>query len=1093
MKSFSSMNESSDESYKASETASRWLRWPVAVLAVALVLAFRWLLWPALQEQAPLLLFTFAVMASAWYGGLGPGLLATFLSALAGKFFFIAPYNEIGFSDPRDGVRVGLFVLLGIVISYLSQTLHDMTRRAEAGALGSREHEAASRQSEERFRLLVEGVRDYAIFMMDTEGRITSWNLGAERLLGYKEAEVIGHKLHRIFTPEDIAGGKTEQELRTALETGRADDKRWHVRKDGSRFWADGVMTAIRDEAGNLRGLSKLMRDNTAMVQAEAELRESEERFRNLADNAPVMIWVTEPDASCTYLSKSWYKFTGQTPETGLGFGWLDATHPEDIESAKKIFLAANEKRKAFRLEYRLRCKDGSYAWTIDSAAPRFGPAGEFLGYIGSVIDITERKQAEEALIESEKMALLAADIGTALTRSDSLRDILQRCAETMVRHMDAAFARIWTLNEPENMLELQASAGIYTHRDGPHSRVPVGQFKIGLIAQERQPHLTNEVVGDPRVSDQEWARREGMVAFAGYPLIVEDRLVGVMAMFARHPLADEALAAMASVAKGIALGIERKRVEEAVRESEERFRFMAESMPQKIFTAKPNGEVDYFNRQWTDFTGLSFVQIRDWGWTQFIHPSDVAENVRVWQHSIDTGELFQFEHRFRRADGAWRWHLSRAHAMRDAEGNVLKWIGSNTDIDDQVRAGEERERLLAAEQTARAEAEQANRLKDEFLATVSHELRTPLTAILGWARMLQDNRLDASVIKSALNTIERNAQAQQQLIEDLMDVSRIITGKLRLNVRPVELVVVINSAIEAVRPAAEAKGIRLQPVLDPIASAVSGDPDRLQQIVWNLLSNAIKFTPKGGRVQVRLERINSHVEIVVSDTGQGICDEFLPYVFERFRQADASTTRKHGGLGLGLAIVRQLVEMHGGTVSVASGGEGRGATFTVKLPLMIVHHEPGDEKRRHPQAEEGIKIECPPELDGVRVLVVDDEPDARQLLTVVLERCGAKILTAASATEALRLLAEVRPDVLLSDIGMPGEDGYSLIRKVRALPAEQGGRTPAAALTAYASAEDRKRVLLAGFQLHIPKPVEPTELITVVASLAGRIGAEKK
>ncbi|MDQ3754101.1 MAG: PAS domain S-box protein, partial [Acidobacteriota bacterium] len=919
------------------------------------------------------------------------------------------------------------------------------------------------------------------------------------------------------------------------------------------------------------------------------------------------------------YLSKSWYKFTGQTPETGLGFGWLDATHPEDRDDAAKIFLAANEKREAFRLEYRLRRKDGLYAWAIDAAAPRIGPDGEFLGYIGSVIDITERKQAEEALIKGARLASLAADVGTALTCSDSLRDTLQRCAETMVRHMDAAFARIWTLNEPENMLELQASAGIYTHLDGPHSRVPVGQFKIGLIAAERQPHLTNDVIGDPRVSDQEWARREGMIAFAGYPLIVEDRLLGVIALFARQPLADEALAAMASVANGIALGIERKRAEEVLRQSEaqtttiinqspvgmylvdadlrirqvnpkarpvfgdienligrdfvevihllwpqkiaddvvehfrhtletgepyfvpgfaedrvdrdareyydweihrvplpdgqhgvvcyftdisahvfaqqkiqesaERLRFMAESMPQKIFTAKPNGEVDYFNRQWMEFTGLSFEQIRDWGWTQFIHPDDVAENVRVWQHSIDTGEPFYFEHRFRRADGLYHWHVSRAHAMCDIEGNVLMWIGSSTDIEEVKRAEEQIRSSLASERDARAEAEQANRLKDEFLATVSHELRTPLTAILGWARILQDDRLDASVVKNALATIERNAQAQNQLIEDLMDVSRIITGKLRLNVRPVELVVVINAAIEAVRPAAEAKGIRLQPVLDPIASAVSGDPDRLQQIVWNLLSNAIKFTPKGGRVQVRLERINSHIEIVVSDTGQGINAEFLPYVFDRFRQADASTTRKHGGLGLGLAIVRQLVEMHGGTASVASDGEGRGATFTVKLPLLIMRHEPGDEERRHPQVVEGIKIECPPELDGVRVLVVDDEPDARQLLTVVLERCGAKILTASSATEALRLLAEVRPDVLLSDIGMPGEDGYSLIRKVRALPAEQGGRTPAAALTAYASAEDRKRVLLAGFQLHIPKPVEPTELITVVASLAGRIG----
>ena len=387
--------------------------------------------------------------------------------------------------------------------------------------------------------------------------------------------------------------------------------------------------------------------------------------------------------------------------------------------------------------------------------------------------------------------------------------------------------------------------------------------------------------------------------------------------------------------------------------------------------------------------------------------------------------------------------------------------------------------------------AEAASCAKDEFLAMLSHELRTPLTAILGWARMLSAGQLDETNTARALETIERNAKAQSQLIEDILDVSRVITGKLRLEVQPIDLAAVIESAANGVLPAADSKGIRLQRVLDSGAGLVSGDPARLQQIVWNLLSNAIKFTPKGGRVQIRLERINSHVEIIVTDTGQGVSPDILPFIFERFRQADSTTTRAHSGLGLGLAIVRHLVEMHGGTVEAESGGAGQGATFTVKLPLMVVRsldiRRARDAERVHPTASGDMPFNCPPELDGLRVLVVDDEEDTRVLLRMVLERCGASVTAVSSAQEALAALKQSRPDVLVSDLGMPEEDGYSLIKKVRALSAEDGGQTPAAALTAYARVEDRLKVLNSGFQIHIPKPVEPIELVTVVANLAGR------
>lgn len=400
----------------------------------------------------------------------------------------------------------------------------------------------------------------------------------------------------------------------------------------------------------------------------------------------------------------------------------------------------------------------------------------------------------------------------------------------------------------------------------------------------------------------------------------------------------------------------------------------------------------------------------------------------------------------------------------------------------EQKRAEEERTRLLA-------EAEAANRTKDEFLATMSHELRTPMTAILGWAHLLRTSKFNEDDLARALETVERNARAQTKLIDDLLDISRIITGKLRLDVRLIDLTTVIEAAVDATRPTAEAKGIRLQTLIDPQAGPVSGDTDRLQQVIWNLLTNAIKFTPKGGRVQVRVERINSYVEINVSDTGQGISAEFLPHVFDRFRQADGTTTRAHGGLGLGLSIVRQLVELHGGTVTAESNGAGQGSSFTVQLPLMVTRREVFKPERRHPTAGGSLSLDCHPSLSDLRILIVDDEADTRELLRTMLEQCGSEVTTAASVAEALAAFQQSKPDVLISDIGMPEEDGYVLIGKVRALEAGLGERVPAIALTAYARVEDRVRALTAGFHVHVPKPIEPVELLAVVASLTGRTG----
>jgi signal transduction histidine kinase/ActR/RegA family two-component response regulator len=450
----------------------------------------------------------------------------------------------------------------------------------------------------------------------------------------------------------------------------------------------------------------------------------------------------------------------------------------------------------------------------------------------------------------------------------------------------------------------------------------------------------------------------------------------------------------------------------------------------------------------------------------------------------LRTKGKYHIVYRFRRPDGAERWAEAFGNPVYMSTGEPGKLAGVCMDITDRKRAEEEYRQLLRREHAARAEAEAANRTKDEFLATLSHELRTPLNAIVGWAGILRSRKLEEDDAQHAIEIIDRNARVQAQLIEDILDVSRIVSGKVRLEVRPVEVAQTISAAIDSVRLAAQSKNIRLQMVVDPTAGLVSGDPDRLQQVVWNLLSNAVKFTSPGGLVQIQLRSSNSEVQIVVTDSGQGIRADFLPYVFDRFRQADGAVTRMHKGLGLGLAIVRHLVELHGGSVQAHSNGEGQGASFTVTLPLLTGWTQSPTKLLDEIEANTDSALA----LSGLRVLAVDDESDARELVATMLIQFGAEVKAAESATEALTIFGGWSPDVLISDIEMPGLDGYSLIRKVRDLETANGKYIPAIALTAHARAEDHDRALQAGFQIHISKPIAPAELKMIVMGLTGRI-----
>ena len=471
------------------------------------------------------------------------------------------------------------------------------------------------------------------------------------------------------------------------------------------------------------------------------------------------------------------------------------------------------------------------------------------------------------------------------------------------------------------------------------------------------------------------------------------------------------------------------------------------------------------------------------------IEPSDRISTADVLARAARGQRDYDNEFRVRWPDNSYHWLMTKGTIVNDIGGKPTHMVGIAMEITELKIVQEDRERLLKSEQKLRVEAEAANQVKDEFLATVSHELRTPLNAILGWTTMLRKGQLDSEGVSKALAVVERNAKSQTKLIEDLLDISRVTSGRLQLDAQTLDLAGVIRAALESAYPAAEARQIKLQALLDSTAGPVWGDPQRMQQVVWNLLSNAIKFTPKSGNVQVQLERVNSHVEIAVSDTGQGIDPAFLPHVFERFQQADATTKRKHSGLGLGLAIVRHLVELHGGSVSAESKGQGMGATFRVVLPIMLAKRNVLEMEAAHILTSNATGESRQSWLKGVRVLAVDDEADARELLLTLLTSNGVEVRTTGSGAEALTLLENWRPDVLISDIGMPGMDGYELLRTMRRNEAKkQLPRVPAVALTAYAKADDRLRALLSGFQTHIAKPVDPDELTTVIASLAGRL-----
>ena len=540
----------------------------------------------------------------------------------------------------------------------------------------------------------------------------------------------------------------------------------------------------------------------------------------------------------------------------------------------------------------------------------------------------------------------------------------------------------------------------------------------------------------------------------------------------------------------------ERLAAEEMARETEGRFQIMADHAPVLIWVAAAEGQRIWVNKPWLDFTGSALDRELAKGWMQGMHPEDVQQYLDAYRIAFNARQPFTIEYRLKKYTGEYRWMMDTGSPRFLSSDQFVGYVGSCIDITDRKHDEEELKKLYVSEQQARTDAERASRLKDEFLATVSHELRTPLTAILGWTTLLRMDKIEEDKRQRAIETIERNAKAQAQLIEDLLDISRIITGNLRLNSKYIEFGSVIQTAIDSIRPAIDAKNILLHVVLDPTANKIKGDPTRLQQVIWNLLSNAVKFTPKGGNIEIRLGRSGSDAQLTVADSGEGIDPGFLPYVFDRFLQADGSITRKHGGLGLGLAIARNLIEMHGGQIEASSAGLGKGSTFTVTLPLMPLSINESPVKQESPReatASAALVIDKSVNLSGLRILAVDDEGDTREMLIEMLEQYGAEVITAGSTKEAMETLPTWKPDILVSDIGMPEEDGYALIRKVRMLEPNQGGAIPAIALTGYARVEERLHALTSGYQMFVPKPVEAGELASIIQDLTRTESSETR
>jgi len=877
------------------------------------------------------------------------------------------------------------------------------------------------------------------IIAFDREFRYTTWNRAMERISGVKREHVLGKYAFELFPCLKETGEDKYYFEALAGRSAVAENRPYTIAQSGCSGFFDGYYSPRHDEKGEVVGGVAIIRDVTERKVAEASALDDHSRLAFHVENTPLAVIEWDNEFRVLRWSPAAQKLFGWKAGEVLGkrFSDWDFVVPDDLEVVNQVGHRQNEGKEHHGISRnRNYTKLGTILHCEWYNSALYNEAGKLISVLSLVLDVTVATRIEEALRKSEAQYRL----------------LFEANPQAMWVY-DLTTLRFLAVND----------AAV---RHYGYSRSEFLEMTIKDIRPPEDVKLLEEYLASENgqiVDAGEWQHRkkDGTVINVD---ITSSRLT-----FGGRP-AEFVLVHDVT---------ERKKAETALRISEDRYRDLVDNSHELICTHDLEGRV---------------LSVNPWAARVLGYPQNSLVGI-----NIRDGLLPEYREQF---DEYLRTVITEGSArgvmkVRTATGETRLWEYYNTlrteGVEKPIVRGmahdaTERRQALKREKEARLEAEAANRVKDEFLSTLSHELRTPLTAIMGWADLLLHDEVEPKNRRQALETIFRNANSQCQLINDLLEVSRIITGKLRLEFVACELHSVIEAAAESIRPTAEAKGVRLQVLLEPQVGPVFGDRERLQQVVWNLLSNGVKFTHKGGMVQVTLQRINSHVEIVVSDSGVGIKSDFLPHVFDRFRQADGSTTRNYGGLGLGLAIVRHLVELHGGTAWAESSGEGKGSKFTVRFPVMTTNEEHPPEALKQPAvAAVETRDRQPSSCAGLRVLVVDDEVDARSLLSTMLERCGAQVVAVGSAREGLESVENWKPDVLIADIGMPVEDGYGLIKKIRALPKERGGLTPALALTAYARTEDRVRALSEGYQVHLAKPVDRFELAAVVTSLGHR------
>jgi PAS domain S-box-containing protein len=895
---------------------------------------------------------------------------------------------------------------------------------------------------------------DDQIEMLYRFAYLAECNNAMSRMYGYDDAnEILGARLGDLLVRSNP---KNVEFLRALQRSGyNLNDVETHeVDRNGTTKVILNNLSGIIENGMVVRAWGT-QRDITAQKQAEEALRASEERYRLLTDLSPDGVVVADTDGTIHLANPAVLRMLVAEAADVTGRNLFDFIAPEFRELCSAMMKALITKgTPATQEECALRSTDGRIV-PVEVSAVRFDGQQHF----GQLVmhDLSGRKQAEA---ERERWA----------KEIESERDRLRRILEQM----------------PIGVIIAEAPSGRLIFHNIEASRLLHRPFlvaedyraytKYGALREDGLPYpaeaypaarslKSGEVVKSEEIKYRLADSTETYFSVNSAPIYDrEDRMVLTIVTF-------------------IDIG-ERKRAEVALRESEERFAKAFQTSPDGLVISRiadavvlevNDSFVSMFGYARDEIIGESLLQV-------YVDPASRERALKILK---EKNVVRDFELTMKRKSGEVRWILFSAEPM-DLRGEHC-WLTISRDITERKRIEEEREQALLQEKRAREEAETASRMKDEFLATISHELRTPLTAIVGWASMLTQGLLKEPQTRHALEVIDQSARSQTRLVDDILDTSRIITGRLKLDAHPLQIAWVFQAAIDVIRPSAEAKRISLEEVVDERGGIVFGDANRLQQVIWNLLWNAVKFTKEGGRVEARLSRSDGQIEISVADTGIGIDPQFLPYVFDRFRQADSTTTRRYGGLGLGLAIVRHLVELHGGTVEASSPGQGQGATFKVSFPiaspevLLQAANRPGAELK---QPTGGPRHVENANLDGVRVLVVEDDPYTLEMLKVILQNRGAKVITALSAADALKAMEHSRPDVLISDIAMPDQDGYELIEKIRQGGPERGGDIPAAALTAYARVEDRIHALTAGFLMYVQKPVDPDELVAVVANL---------